>query len=244
VDVTSPDVPPASGDPSRKGELAAALERLRHRIDEACGAVGRVPADVTLIGITKTYPATDARILLELGVGDLGENRANEARDKAADLPEARWHFVGQLQTNKARIVARFATAVHSVDRTALIDALDRAAATAERGAIAVFLQVSLDGDQRRGGVVPGQVTALADEVAAAAHLRLAGVMAVAPQGEPASDAFARLRDVAAAVRARHPHADAISAGMSNDLEAAIANGATHVRVGSALLGRRPPVVS
>lgn len=229
---------------SRRAELAQALELVRRRIDRACAAADRTPAEVTLIGITKTYPVDDARMLLELGVVDLGENRANEARDKAGALPEARWHFVGQLQTNKARVVARFAAAVHSVDRAALVDALDRAAANAGREPLAVFLQVSLDGDERRGGVTVADIGALADAVAGAANLRLAGVMAVAPQAQDPGGAFARLQAISADLHADHPHATAISAGMSDDLEAAITHGATHVRVGSALLGRRPPDVS
>jgi pyridoxal phosphate enzyme (YggS family) len=235
--MTQPD--PAA----RPAELTAALAHLRARIQAACTAAGRDAGEVTLIAITKTYPVADARTLLDLGVTDLGENRANDARDKAVELPQARWHFVGQLQTNKARVVARFATAVHSLDRAALVEALDRAVANAERPPLQVFLQISLDGDERRGGIAAADVAALADEVAAAAHLDLAGVMAVAPQEMAAADAFARLRDVSLALRADHSAAAAISAGMSGDLEPAIQHGATHVRVGSALLGRRPAVV-
>jgi PLP dependent protein len=234
----------AGDDLARRGELIEALELVRHRIEQACAAAGRDPGEITLIGITKTYPVADARTLMELGVGDLGENRANDARDKAAELPAARWHFVGQLQTNKARVVARFASAVHSVDRPALVAALDRAVAQAERAPLDVFLQISLDGDELRGGVVAQGVAALADEVAGADRLRLAGVMAVAPQEQEPDAAFARLEAIAADLRTRHEQATAISAGMSGDLEAAIAHGATHVRVGSALLGQRPPVVS
>jgi PLP dependent protein len=229
---------------SRAAEVAGALARVRRRIGAACTAAGRDPGEITLIGITKTYPVADARTLVELGVADLGENRANEARDKAAELPEARWHFVGQLQTNKARLVAPFAAAVHSVDRPALVTALDRAVANASRGPLDVFLQISLDGDERRGGVVAAGVAALADDVMRAGQLRLAGVMAVAPQERSADDAFVRLQAISADLGARHPQAVAISAGMSNDLEAAISRGATHVRVGSALLGQRPAVVS
>ena len=229
---------------NRRAELAGALERLRRRIERACAAAGRDPGGITLIAITKTYPVADARTLLELGVGDLGENRANEARDKAAELPEARWHFVGQLQTNKARVVARFAAAVHSVDRPALVAALDRAVVQAGRPPLDVFLQISLDGDERRGGVVAENVAGLADEVLRSGHLKLAGVMAVAPQEQDPDDAFARLYEISTELRSRHEQAAAISAGMTNDLEAAISHGATHVRVGSALLGQRPPVVS
>ena len=228
----------------RADELGEALDRVRGRIATACAAADRSVDEVTLIGITKTYPVTDARTLFELGVHDLGENRANDARDKAVELPDARWHFVGQLQTNKARVVARFAAAVHSVDRSALVEALDRAVGNAERAPLDVFVQVSLDGDQRRGGTAPDDVDAVADDIVAATHLRLYGVMAVAPQELEPDEAFVRLRNISQRLRSRYPQAHAISAGMSNDLEAAIAHGATHVRVGSALLGPRPPVVS
>ena len=188
---------------------------------------------------------TDAEILLGLGVADLGENRATEARDKAGELPAARrWHFVGQLQTNKAKLVARFATRVHSLDRAPLVEALDRACSGSGRDPLDVFLQVSLDGDPARGGLAPDGVRPLADLVAATTTLRLRGVMAVAPLDADADAAFARLAEISVALLAEHPGATAISAGMSGDLEAGIANGSTHVRVGSALLGLRPPVVS
>ena len=228
----------------RTAELTGNLSKVRQRIDHACADAGRRPDQVTLIGITKTYPVSDAEILLGLGVIDLGENRATEARDKAAELPAARWHFVGQLQTNKAKLVARFATAVHSLDRAPLAEALDRACLNSGRDQLEVFLQVSLDGDPSRGGLVAADVQPLADLVAATTTLRLRGVMAVAPLGADADAAFARLREISVALQAQHPGASAISAGMSGDLETGVANGSTHVRVGSALLGLRPPVVS
>ena len=228
----------------RGAALTGNLAQVRQRIELACAAAGRQPDEITLVGITKTYPATDAQILFDLGVADLGENRANEARDKAAELPTARWHFVGQLQTNKAKLVARFATALHSLDRAPLVEALDRACANSGREPLDVFLQVSLDGDPSRGGLMIDDVRPLADLVAATPTLRLRGVMAVAPREADPDAAFARLRDISVALTAEHPNATAISAGMSGDLEAGIANGSTHVRVGSALLGLRPPVVS
>ena len=228
----------------REAELASNLDQVRARIAGACEAAGRSPADITLIAITKTYPVADAATLLGLGVADLGENRATEARDKAAALPDGRWHFVGQLQTNKARVVARFAAAVHSLDRAPLVDALDRAVTGSGRNRLDVFIQVSLDDDPARGGVAAREVGPLAELVAATASLRLRGVMAVAPRDVEPQAAFAHLRDISVALRAEHPTADAISAGMSGDLEAGVTHGATHVRVGSALLGPRPPVVS
>jgi PLP dependent protein len=228
----------------RTDEIAAHLRAVNERLTAACRAAGRGRDDVTLIAVTKTFPADDVRRLLALGIRDIGENRDQEAAAKAAELADVdvHWHFVGQLQANKCRSVARYADAVHSVDRDRLVSALSRAAVEAERK-IAAFVQVSLDGDPTRGGATPAEVPHLADRVAAAPGLELAGVMAVAPVDGDAAAAFARLADVAAGVRAVHPHAVAISAGMSGDLESAVAIGATYVRIGTALLGGRPPLV-
>ena len=233
-----------AGDPGgRRAELARSLVDLRRRVHDACVAVGRQPSEVTLIAVTKTFPVEDAAVLLDLGVGDLGENRDQEARVKAAAVPGARWHFVGQLQTNKARSVASYAHAVHSVDRPALALALDEATVRADRAPLPVFVQVSLDNDIRRGGVAPSDVDELAEYVAGLSSLRLAGVMAVAPFGVDVAAAFGELQEVSARVRAGHPAAVSVSAGMSADLESAIAAGSTHIRIGSALLGGRAPEV-
>jgi pyridoxal phosphate enzyme (YggS family) len=244
--------PAAQAEAERREELAANLAEVRDRIARAERAAGRAPGDVTLIVVTKTWPASDVRLLAGLGATDVGENRDQEAMPKheaCADLP-LRWHFIGQLQRNKARHVASYADVVQSVDRPELVGALDRAAAAAGR-TLDVLLQVGLaavpDGTPpaHRGGAAPSDVPALADLVAASGSLRLAGVMAVAPlgpDGEPADPrgAFGRLADVAAGLRAAHPSATMISAGMSGDLEDAVAAGATHVRVGTAVLGGRP----
>jgi pyridoxal phosphate enzyme (YggS family) len=195
---------------------------------------------VVLVAVTKTWPVGDALLLRDLGVTDLGENRDQEAVEKARQVSGVRWHFVGRLQSNKARSVASYADVVHAVDREHLVDALSAGAVQAGRE-VDAFVQVSLDGDPGRGGARIELVPALADRLAGAAGLRLAGVMAVAPLGMVPGAAFARLAEVAAQVRAAHPEAAAISAGMSSDLEDAIARGATHVRVGSAILGSRPP---
>lgn len=223
---------------SRREELAAALAAVEGRLAAACAAAGRARKEVRLIAITKTRPASDVALLRDLGVTDVGENRDQEAREKATAVPDVRWHFVGGLQTNKARSVASYAFAVHSVDRPALVDALSAGAQRAERE-LEVLLQVSLDGDPARGGALPADVPRLAQAAAAAPGLHLAGVMAVAPLGADPAAAFAELADVSARLRATHPRATAISAGMSGDLEQAIAAGATHVRVGTALLGER-----
>jgi pyridoxal phosphate enzyme (YggS family) len=227
----------------RLAELAVNLARVRTRLALACQAAGRDPKTVSLVAVTKTWPADDVRRLAALGVRDVGENRDQEARPKAeacADLGLV-WHFVGQLQTNKARSVAGYADVVHSVDRARLVAALDRGAAEAGRQ-VGVLLEGALDGEEGRGGATPAEVPVLAGLVAGSAALRLLGVMGVAPLGADPAPAFARLAAVSAELRADHPRADWISAGMSGDLEAAIAAGATHVRVGTALLGRRAPL--
>jgi PLP dependent protein len=233
----------------RSAEIAANLAEVRGRIAAACASAGRDPAEVTLVAVTKTFGVDDVRRLLALGVADVAENRDQEARSKvaalAADPPPApaRWHFVGRLQRNKCRSVAGYAAVVHAVDRVELVDALAAGARRANRAGLDVLIQVSLDGDPARGGVLPAGLPALAGAVAAAEPLRLLGVMAVAPQGADPDTAFAQLATVAAALRADHPEATAISAGMSGDLEAAIRRGATHVRIGTALLGGRAPAV-
>lgn len=237
-------------EPDRGAELAARLAELRAAIDQAARGADRDPADLTMIAITKTFPVDDAALLVELGVADLGENRDQEAKSKTAELAErtsvpVRWHFVGQLQTNKARSVARYAAAVHSVDRIAVIDALDDAVARLERAPIQAFIQVNLDDDAQRGrgGAQADELEALADRIADAPGLELAGVMAVAPLGADPRRAFDRLAALSHELRRAHATATAISAGMSGDFAEAIAAGATHVRLGSALLGPRPQIV-
>ncbi|MEV5711588.1 YggS family pyridoxal phosphate-dependent enzyme [Actinoallomurus sp. NPDC052274] len=229
---------------SREEQLTANLAAVRERVAKACAAAGRSADEVTVIAVTKTFPASDVRLLAGLGVTDVAENRDQEASVKAAecrDLP-LRWHFVGQLQTNKVRSVASYSDVVHSVDRERLVTALSRAATQAERS-LRCLVQVALDDAEGRGGVRPGGVPALADAIAAAPGLTLGGVMAVAPLGGDPAAAFGRLAEVAAALRAAHPGATMISAGMSGDLEEAVACGATHVRVGTALLGGRRAIV-
>jgi pyridoxal phosphate enzyme (YggS family) len=233
--------PPAGVLPDRATELAGALADLEQRLAAACVAAGRQRDDVLLVAVTKTRPASDVRLLRDLGLVDIGENRDQEARAKAAQVSGVRWHFVGGLQTNKARSVASYADVVHSVDRAELVTALSAGAVRADRR-LDVLLQVSLDGDPARGGALPADVPALAAVAAAAPGLRLAGVMAVAPLGADPAAAFADLAAIRAALVAEHPEATAMSAGMSGDLEQAVAQGATHVRVGTALLGARAPV--
>ncbi|HEY2238186.1 MAG TPA: YggS family pyridoxal phosphate-dependent enzyme [Streptosporangiaceae bacterium] len=251
------DQPDPGRSERRRAELADGLSEVWARIETACAAAGRSRDEITLIAVTKTWPASDVRLLYELGQRDFGENRDQEAAPKAAacaDL-DLTWHFVGQLQTNKVASVTRYADVIHSVDRLRLVHALGRAAQRRPRP-LTALIQVSLegpDGDPDRGGAAPGAVTGLAEAIVAendpgagaarrapdATGLRLGGVMAVAPLGAPVARAFAGLDAAAAAVRAVQPAATMISAGMSGDLEAAVEAGATHLRIGTALLGDR-----
>ncbi|MGW2646145.1 YggS family pyridoxal phosphate-dependent enzyme [Streptomyces sp. NPDC001393] len=233
----------------RKTELAGNLAKVEERITAACVAAGRKREEVTLIVVTKTYPASDVRILSELGVRHVAENRDQDAAPKAAacaDLPLT-WHFVGQLQTNKVRSVVGYADVVQSVDRPKLVTALSKEAVRAGRE-VGCLVQVALDagvsGRGERGGVAPGGIEELADLIGEAPGLRLGGLMTVAPlTGQYAGReqaAFERLMDLSTDLRRAHPAATMVSAGMSADLEQAVAAGATHVRVGTAVLGVRP----
>ncbi len=233
-------------DEGRKSELAGRLDAVRNRIAAACDAVGRASDEITLIAVTKTYPVSDIELLCELGACDIGENRDQEAAPKAAECAArgvpVTWHFVGQLQTNKAASVVSYASFIHSVDRLRLVGALGSRARRAGR-LVTCLVQVSLDDDPGRGGAFGPQVMAVADAIAAEEGLALGGVMAVAPLDADAGVAFRQLAKVAGTVRSAHPGAVMISAGMSADLEQAIEAGATHVRVGTALLGGRRPFV-
>jgi hypothetical protein len=229
---------------TRREELAAGLERVHDRVERACAAAGRDPGEVELVAVTKFFPASDVDLLVDLGVRHIGENRHQEAAAKMLEVRrrgDLTLHFIGQLQTNKAGAVARYADVVQSVDRPRLADALQRGAHNVGRR-LGVLVQVALDHEGGRAGVVPAEARRLADHVAGSPDLDLLGVMAVAPLGGDPDPAFARLREVAHGIRQDHPQATWVSAGMSADLEAAIGHGATHLRVGSAILGSRPPL--
>jgi PLP dependent protein len=248
-------------DDARTAELTGSLAKLRGRLAKAAEAVGRRPVDIELLPVTKHFPVGDIAILNRLGCRAFGEARDQEARKKIAALAGPpvllrsgspaggiAWHMVGQIQHNKAKSIAAWAHTVHSVGSERVAAALDRAALTAiASGARAerlrVYVQLSLDGDTTRGGVDVGDVgavDALCDQVAAAGSLDLIGVMGVPPLNSDAADAFARLAAEHQRVLRRHPQASGLSAGMSQDLEAAVKHGSTCVRVGTALLGTRP----
>ncbi|WP_243226027.1 YggS family pyridoxal phosphate-dependent enzyme [Microbacterium sp. CIAB417] len=220
--------------------LAARLSAIDEQIADAARLAGRDAADITRIVVTKFHPASLVQELSALGVTDVGENRQQELTAKRAELADLpmRWHYIGQAQTNKASAIRRSADVVHSVDRDRLADALDRAAEGDD--VLDVLVQINLTEDPGRGGVQPDGALALADRIANLPSLRLRGVMAVAPLDEAPASAFARLRSVADAVRAQHPDASWISAGMTADFAEAIVAGATHLRIGSAITGPRP----
>ncbi|EFQ84329.1 pyridoxal phosphate enzyme, YggS family [Aeromicrobium marinum DSM 15272] len=230
---------------SRREELAAGLRAVEARIDAACAGAGRRRADITLVVVTKTHPASDVEILADLGVRHVGENRHPEAGRKAEEVAaDLTWHFLGAVQTNKAGAVTRYADVVHSVDRPKLVASLSRGAVAAGRE-LGALVQVDLgpahgQESDGRSGALPAEVERLAALVADAEGLRLDGVMTVAPLGVPALGVFDDLREIAEAVRRDHPGATTISAGMSADLEQAVAAGATHLRVGRSILGERP----
>jgi pyridoxal phosphate enzyme (YggS family) len=242
---------------ARRAEIADGLAAVRDRIRRACADAERLDS-VALVVVTKTFPASDVSLLAALGVQDVAENRDQDARTKrrevsgadvpGADVPDAgggglRWHMIGQLQRNKAASVARWADVVESVDRAEVALALGRGAEAAGR-TLEVLVQVALDPipEPRRGGVDPAHAVDLAAVVDREPGLLLRGVMGVAPLDGDPDDAFSRLERVASQVRGRWPSADRISAGMSADLEHAVAYGATQVRVGGAILGHRAPV--
>lgn len=234
---------------NRRDELAANLAAVERRIADACDRAGRERDEVTLIVVTKTYPASDVLLLADLGVTDVGENRHPEAADKRAEVLAAgqdgsadlRWHFIGGVQTNKAGAVARYADVVQSLDRPKLARSLDRGAAAAER-TLDCLIQVDFDtSDAGRAGIAVDQVVPLAELVLAECpHLRLRGVMTVAPLGADPRPSFERLRRVGAELADLVPDATVVSAGMSQDFEQAVAHGATHLRLGRSVLGPRP----
>lgn len=237
---------------ARKVQLEENLRAVQQRIERATRSASR-SSQPELIVVTKFHPASDVLLLAELGVDKVGENRDQEAAAKQAEVAahgvKLHWHFIGQLQSNKTKSVAQYADAVHSVDRQSLVTALGRAVLSLDRSPLECFVQIDLAAEPTglRGGAKPSEMLPLADQIAATTGLRLAGLMAVAPLGENGRSAdpeaaFGRLSELSEQLQQTHPLATAISAGMSADLEAAVAHGATHLRVGSDVLGPRPAV--
>jgi pyridoxal phosphate enzyme (YggS family) len=210
---------------NRRDELAENLAGVQARITNP---------EVTLIVVTKTYPASDVQILSELGVKDFGENRNEEGLEKSALIP-ARWHFQGEIQSRKLRDIASWASVVHSLDNAGHISKLATVASTP----LDIFLQLSLDGDPLRGGVVESELSALADTVLQSPHLNLKGLMCVPPVAAVPREAFTEIAEIHRRFVIRYPEAHSLSAGMSGDFEIAVDCGATHIRVGSSILGPR-----
>lgn len=208
----------------RRTELANNLAEVRSTI----------PDSVHLIAVTKTFPLNDAQLLHELGVTEFGENRDQEGREKAPLVP-GKWHFQGQLQSNKLKSICSWADVIQTIDSVRYVQLVSKAAAKD----LEVFIQVSLDGEVHRGGALPGDLNQIADEILATSNLNLQGLMAVAPLGEEPDSAFERLALIHQSFVARYPNAPYLSAGMSGDYLSAISHGATHIRVGSSILGSR-----
>ena len=217
--------------------LEARVLEVQERIAAAARAAGRDASEITTIVVTKFHPAELVRELYALGIRHVGENRHQEAVAKQAELSELdlTWHFIGQLQSNKARAVAEYARVIHSVDRPSLVSALSN-----QDREVDVFLEINLTDVPGRGGVLPVELESLCEAVLQVPVLNLRGVMAVAPVDEQPSRAFERVLEYADRVRAMAPGARDLSIGMSGDFEDAIALGATHLRIGTAITGKRP----
>jgi pyridoxal phosphate enzyme (YggS family) len=230
---------------NRLSEIQSNLEIIQSRIESACTVAGRDISEITLIAVTKTYPASDVDLLKQLGIENVGENRDQEASAKKLEVKsEFKWHFIGQLQSNKAKSVVNYADLIHSVDRWSLAKEIQKSAQGIDKMQ-QVLIQVDLDQsgpDPTRGGIWPAELRELAQLINQASHLELKGLMSVAPLGEKPELAFARLKGIRVDFLKENPGAQILSAGMSDDLEAAILHGATHLRIGSALLGERPKI--
>jgi pyridoxal phosphate enzyme (YggS family) len=222
--------------------LAGRLEAVRVGVAEAIADAGRRPDDLTLIVVTKFHPQSVVRELHTLGIRDFGENRHQDAAPKAAAVSDLdlTWHFVGQLQSKKTRAVLEYARVIHSVDRSSVVNAINAATADGSAPPVEAFIQLNLTDDSGRGGVDPADVESLAERVLESGRIRLLGVMAVAPLGAEPREAFTTVRAASDRVRALEPHATALSMGMSADYREAILEGATHLRIGTAITGNRP----
>jgi len=222
----------------RKEELSRSLSDVQARIHDATARVSRKTEEVTLVAVTKTYPVSDVEILRQLGLTNFGENRSAEGLEKSA-LVSAHWHFQGQIQSNKIAAISSWARTVHSLDDLSHVAKFDRAVGEIPEKRLNIFIQISLDGDSTRAGVTGDDLLALGQAISSAKNLDLVGLMVVPPvQAEP-EKAFSEVAELAQRFRNEFPMAQSLSAGMSGDYEIAIAHGATHIRVGSQILGPR-----
>jgi pyridoxal phosphate enzyme (YggS family) len=224
----------------RRDEIAQSLNDVRARVEQATAKAGRSPESVTLIAVTKTYPASDVEILFDCGVRDFGENRSAEGAEKSA-LVTGHWHFQGQIQSNKIAAISRWANTVHSLDQLSHVAKFDRAVGEESGKRCEIFIQLSLDGDPTRAGISGAELLTLGEAVMQAANLDLMGLMVVPPVEADPEAAFAEVAEQAERFRIEFPSATSLSAGMSGDYEIAIAYGATHIRIGSQILGPRTP---
>jgi pyridoxal phosphate enzyme (YggS family) len=222
---------------SRADQITDSLGSVEARIAAAAESAGRKRSDITLIAVTKTYPVSDATILQSLGVNNFGENRSEEGAEKSSQV-SGTWHFQGQVQSRKLRDIAGWATFIHSIDSPAHAEKLSRICTELGKD-ISIFLQLSLDGVPERGGVVAAEIFALAEKVSDLPSIKLAGLMCVPPVSFEHQRAFSDIADIHQRFIATFPKALFLSAGMSSDFEVAIAHGATHLRVGSQILGSR-----
>jgi len=226
---------------SRVDEISANLEKVNEQIKSAAASVNRLPEDITLVAVTKTFPVSDIEILYSLGIRDFGENRDQEASAKVGLLPkDVRWHFQGQIQSNKLKSITSWASYIHSVDQLKYAQMISDYSAGNEKP---IFMQVSLDKPpQSRSGANPSELLELAGAISALPGIRLQGLMAVAPVNSPAEQAFAELEDIRSDFLSTFPDAKSLSIGMSGDYQIAIKYGATHIRIGSSILGIRSPI--
>lgn len=222
----------------RIDDISQALSQVEERIARACRSAGRIRDDVTLIAVTKTYPASDVQILQGLGINNFGENRDVEGVEKSS-LIKAHWHYQGEVQSKKIGSISRWAETVHSLDDLSHIEKFDRALQALGDKSLQIFIQVSLDGNPTRSGLQPSDLMQACQAVTNSSHLHLMGVMAVPPVESDPEKSFAHVAAIAKGVKSSFPEARYISAGMSGDFEVAIAYGATHIRIGSQILGSR-----
>lgn len=226
---------------SRVDEISGNLEKVKEQIKLAAASANRLSEEITLVAVTKTFPVSDIEILYSLGIRDFGENRDQEASAKVGLLPkDVRWHFQGQIQSNKLKSITSWASFIHSVDQLRYAQMISDYSAGNEKP---IFMQVSLDKPpQSRSGVNPSELLELAGAISALPGIRLQGLMAVAPVNSPAEQAFAELEDIRSDFLSTFPDAKSLSIGMSGDYQIAIKYGATHIRIGSSILGIRSPI--